>query len=45
MSDNQNPMDYKAHNSTYSTFTKAIGWGILAAVLLFGSMLHFTKVF
>lgn len=45
MTNPENPMDYKAHNSTYSTFTKAIGWGILGAIILFGSMLHFTKVF
>ena len=45
MADNNNPMDYKAHNGMYAGFMKSIKWGILGAVILFGSMMHFTKVF
>ena len=44
MADN-NPMDYKAHNGGYAAFTRSIKWGILGAIILFGFMMHFTKVF
>ncbi len=34
MADKGAPMDYKAHNSTYSGFTVLLKWGTIASALV-----------